>query len=146
MGDLTRNFSAWEFRCHYTGKDGIQLKLVEALQKLRDAIDTPISVTSGYRHPSHPVEVRKAAGPGVHSQGIAADIVAPGIDVLHLMEAAYTIPEFLDGGIGFYPQNGFVHVDVRGKKARWGFLDGHEVSLEEALSWYHNRHKGAANG
>lgn len=146
MGDLTKNFSAWEFRCRYTGKAGIELKLVEALQKLRDVLGSPISVNSGYRHPSHPVEVNKPSGPGIHTLGQAADIVAPGVDVVRLMEMAFTVPEFRDGGVGFYPQNGFIHVDIRGKIARWGYLDGHEVALAEALAWYQKNNGGSSNG
>jgi zinc D-Ala-D-Ala carboxypeptidase len=146
VGDLTQNFSAWEFRCKHTGKTGININLVLAVQKLRDALGSPISISSGYRHPTHPIEARKPNGPGVHSQGLAADIVAPGVDVVTLMETAFTIPEFLNGGVGLYPQNGFVHVDVRGTKARWGFLDGHEVALAEALAWYHKNNGGSSNG
>ena len=51
--------------------------LAEMLERIRTALDAPITVTSGYRSPS----VNRAVG-GVtssdHSQGHAADFVAPG--------------------------------------------------------------------
>lgn len=134
MGDLTRNFSAWEFRCRHTGRDGIQMPLVEALQALRDSLNAPIVVTSGYRHPTHPIEAAKPRGPGLHSRGIAADIVAPGVPLLTLYEAALSILPFQGGGIGVYPANMFLHVDVRGYMARWANVNGREVEIAAGLA------------
>jgi uncharacterized protein YcbK (DUF882 family) len=48
--------------------------------------------------------------------GAAADIRIDG-DTEFLLRCVHQIPEFQDGGIGKY--NSFIHVDVRGCKARW---------------------------
>ena len=39
--------------------------------------------------------------------------------VEQLARAAEQVPGFRIGGVGRYPKKGFVHVDVRGTKARW---------------------------
>jgi hypothetical protein len=41
--------------------------------------------------------------------------------------------EFVDGGLGVYPDSNFIHVDVRGTKARWGRIKGEYVGWEQAL-------------
>ena len=52
MGDLTKNFNRFEFACKCgCGFDDIDLKVVQALQKLRDKLDKPIHVL-GYRQVS----------------------------------------------------------------------------------------------
>jgi len=119
MGDLTNNFSRFEFACKCgCGFDDIDPKVVAALQKLRDMLDKPIHVTSGCRCPAHNATLHGAAGGSLHMQGKAADIairdMTPG-DVADYVEAH--IPEFANGGIGRYP--GFTHCDI-GPKRRWG--------------------------
>lgn len=132
MGDLTRNFSAREFRCHHCGREGIDLRLVSALQELRDHVGKPITVTSGYRCPEHPLSKSRPASQ--HVLGLAADIRIHGMeDALEMFEAAETVPAFLGGGIGLYPWENFVHVDVRGYRARWGFIGNKQVSLDAAI-------------
>ncbi len=49
-----------------------------------------------------------------------ADLVVEGLTGLDLFEAALQIPEFAAGGIGCYPRDGHVHVDMRRSgRARW---------------------------
>ena len=40
-------------------------------------------------------------------------------------------------GLGIYPQsrNPFIHLDLRGKRARWGRLNGRYVGFERAMNW-----------
>ncbi len=40
-------------------------------------------------------------------------------------------------GLGIYPQtpNPFIHLDLRGVRARWGELEGREVSFASAWNW-----------
>lgn len=68
------NFRPDEFRCKHTGLDGVKPDLLDVLQTLRNRLNTPMIITSGYRHPTHPVEARKER-PGEHSEGLAADVV-----------------------------------------------------------------------
>ena len=132
MGNLSRNFSKHEFTCRCCGRIEINPRLVDALQELRDLAGLPVRVTSGYRCPDH----NRAVGGAKQSQhllGNAADIVVKGRSVAEMHTLAEQVPAFRDGGIGVYPEQGFVHVDVRAGRARWGRIDGGYVALEKAL-------------
>jgi zinc D-Ala-D-Ala carboxypeptidase len=135
MGDLSKNFSKSEFACP-CGKCVLHIepRLVEALQKLRDLADSPIKITSGYRCVSHNRQVGGSPN-SQHIKGIAADIVIQDNTVEEMAMLAAQIPWFRSGGIGVYPQNGFIHVDVRQGVARWGFIDGKQVAFSKALDW-----------
>ena len=98
----------------------------------RDLAAAAVRITSGYRCPEH----NRAVGGAKRSQhllGNAADIVIDGRSVAETYELAEQVPAFRNGGIGVYPEQGFVHVDVRDGRARWGRLDGRYVALEKAL-------------
>ena len=132
MGDLSRNFSTHEFNCRCCGRAEINPRLLDALQELRDLAAAAVRITSGYRCPEH----NRAVGGAKRSQhllGNAADIVIDGRSVAETYELAEQVPTFRNGGIGVYPEQRFVHVDVRDGRARWGRLDGRYVALEKAL-------------
>jgi uncharacterized protein YcbK (DUF882 family) len=67
------NFSRSEFQCSHTGEAHMQPVFLDALQAVRTALDAPIIITSGYRHPTHPIEAAKGR-PGEHTTGMAADV------------------------------------------------------------------------
>ena len=121
VGDLSKNFDKKEFVCRGKGccdhKGQVVPELVAALQELRDRINKPIHITSGFRCPKHNAFV----GGDPHSQhmlGKAADIQVVGMDTNLLAIEALNIEAFKRGGIGLY--GGWVHVDVRGDgPARW---------------------------
>jgi len=138
MGDLSENFSTSEFRCKCgrCDENGDHIvaapRLITALQALRSLVSAPIRVNSGFRCPAH----NRAVGGSIHSQhlyGKAADIVIHGLSVLEMYEQAQRIPSFKKGGVGIYPAESFVHVDVRGRKARWGRIEGLYVGIDEAI-------------
>ena len=72
MGDLTKNFSRREFACHCCGEVKVDMRLVQALQKLRELSGAPIRVVSGYRCPRHNAEVGGAPS-SYHLRGMVAD-------------------------------------------------------------------------
>ena len=132
MGDLSNHFSGYEFTCHHCGGLGVSMKLVYALQELRDLAGVPIGVTSGYRCPDHPLTIKRPTS--CHAKGLAADIVITGHTVIQMAKLAESVPAFAEGGIGLYPFNGFIHVDVRREKGRWGRIQGNRyVSYHAAI-------------
>ena len=68
------NFSEAEFRCKHTGKCDMQAQFLDVLQAIRTEYGKPMKVTSGYRHPTHPVEAKKGHSNGEHTKGACADI------------------------------------------------------------------------
>lgn len=121
---LSKNFLASEFMCK-CGCNSLILfsDLVDALQDLRDLVNIPIRINSGYRCPGQNKSLANASSVSKHMVGIAADI-APINSPISLRDFYYlaeSIPAFNNGGIGVYPvwnTPGF-HVDVRKGKARW---------------------------
>ncbi len=114
MGDLSANFSKAEFSCHCgCGVNSVNNSLVNSLQFLRDALNEPIVITSGVRCEMH----NEKCGGAKHSQhllGNAADIHVKSMSVKDLHDFIKTHNGLLGfRGIGFYPKQGFVHVDVR---------------------------------
>ena len=92
---------------------------------LRDLIaafgdpDREIDVLCGYRTPWSNEFLRihghGAARHSLHMRAMAIDIRLPGIPTLRLRDAALALHR---GGVGYYADSGFVHVDV-GRVRRW---------------------------
>jgi uncharacterized protein YcbK (DUF882 family) len=111
---ISKNFTLSEFEC----KDGSNLvkldeKLIELLQQLRDRAGLAVKIHSGYRTPEHNKKVG-GSPKSQHLEGKAADISVKGWTPKKLAELAEVIGF---DGIGIYDT--FIHVDTRGKKARW---------------------------
>lgn len=88
--------------------------LIQLLEKIRDLVDAPVTVLSGYRCPKHNAEIKNAASGSKHTLGMAADIKQFKVSnaTFHTMiRRAWQngeLPEL--GGLGLYET--FVHVDV----------------------------------
>jgi len=89
--------------------------LLDVLADLRTGLGTrqPFQVISGYRSPATNAALR-AAGHGVathslHIQGQAIDVRIPGVRLADLRRAAI---DERRGGVGYYPDSDFVHVDT----------------------------------
>lgn len=88
--------------------------LCHRLQVIRDVLNVPISITSGYRTPEH--NASPAVGGSKHSyhvQGMAADIKLGGMAPSDFRSWARN----WSGGMGAYST--FTHLDTRPYKARW---------------------------
>ena len=93
--------------------------LAEELQVIRQVVESPITINSGYRCYSHNKAV-KGVKSSQHLLGKAVDIVIKGHkpnDTYSLLELLIKDGVILEGGLGKY--NTFTHYDIRGKKARW---------------------------
>lgn len=110
-------------RDHRTG-DVIQLdrRVFDLLHDLTAAVGRPdaeIDIVCGYRTPWSNDFLRRTtqgvASHSLHMQGEAIDIRMPGVATAKLRDVALTLHR---GGVGYYPESRFVHVDV-GRVRRW---------------------------
>jgi uncharacterized protein YcbK (DUF882 family) len=67
-------FTKSEFDCKHSGKNEMQPEFMAKLQSLRTEYRRPMIITSGYRHPTHPVEARKLRSDGEHTRGMCCDV------------------------------------------------------------------------
>lgn len=139
MGDLTKNFSLYEFRQRNPYlpvppeyHDNVQ-RLAEQLQALRDVVG-PITITSGWRSRAKNTKIGGATN-SQHLTAKAADFTVPGVSnknvycaILRLipLKNAWAMEE---GGLGWYGEKTanrtpHIHYDVRGFKRRWNETDG----------------------
>jgi len=121
---LTKNFYLHEFSCNdgtpvpEKFMDNVQ-ELANNLQALRDFIGQPIHINSSYRHTAY----NKKIGGAKYSQHLtasASDITSKNITPKKLARTILKLikqGKMTEGGVGLY--NGFVHYDIRGKKAMW---------------------------
>ncbi len=92
-------------------------RLLDLLVNVRDRLDvgprSPLKLVCGYRSPktngamharSHGV-----ASNSQHMLGKATDIAIPGVPLARLRDAALSLR---GGGVGYYPHDGFVHIDT----------------------------------
>ena len=93
----------------------IDTRLLDLLSKISLKLKPkkPFHVISGYRSPETNARLRKrgkgAAKNSYHIQGKAVDIRLPGLRTSVLRRAAYKLK---GGGVGYYPHQRFVHIDV----------------------------------
>ena len=126
MGDLTKDYSRVEFACKCgCGFDAVNPVLVEALQKLRDAMGRPVRVISGCRCAAHNKAVGGAAA-SQHLAGNAADVCVVGMTAREIYRGAAGIIAF--HGIGVSDEKEFVHLDVREHFAHWCYEGGRQVA------------------
>ncbi len=93
----------------------IDTALLDQLFDLNEilGINKPIHIVSGYRSPFTNAQLRRNT-PGVaehsfHMQGRAIDIRIEGVHARTIKDAALSM---VQGGVGYYPYNNFVHLDT----------------------------------
>ena len=121
---LTNNFNLDEFRF----KDGAEFPddviinlqfLALNLQVLRDEIQSPIKINSGYRSPEHNKKIGGAKH-SYHVRGMAADIQSDQYtpkELFNIIERLIQENKMTEGGLKAY--SNFLHYDFRGTKSRW---------------------------
>jgi zinc D-Ala-D-Ala carboxypeptidase len=70
--ELYPNFPKSEFDCKHSGINEMKHEFMTVLQAIRNEYG-PMSISSGFRHPTHPIEARKMR-PGEHTFGMCADV------------------------------------------------------------------------
>lgn len=109
-------------RDHRTNEThAIDVRLLDLLHDLAGQLQTrePFQVISGYRSPRTNAALADAssgvARRSLHMDGMAIDIALEGAPTELIRDAALALGR---GGVGHYPNPGFVHVDV-GRVRRW---------------------------
>lgn len=102
----------------------IDPRVFDLLHELGGTLETdqPFYIISGYRSPQTNAMLRERGGRStgvashsLHMVGQAIDIRVPGVQLEHLRSAAKSLKI---GGVGYYPDLDFVHVDV-GRVRYW---------------------------
>ncbi len=80
----------------------------------------PFEIISGYRSPASNLMLNAStsgvAKRSLHMEGKAIDVRLPGIPLADLRQAGLMLK---GGGVGYYPESNFVHLDV-GRVRTWG--------------------------
>jgi uncharacterized protein YcbK (DUF882 family) len=122
LAELNHGLRDWRNNEATTMDPQLMLLLATIRDKLGVAPQAKIDLISGYRSPKTNAALRAAGGEhtGVasksqHMLGKATDIHMPGVSLENLHLAALSMR---GGGVGFYPKDGFVHVDT-GRVRTW---------------------------
>ena len=105
-------------RCHHTGKrHAISSRLVNVLYSTaRHFHSKHIFVVAGYRAPA--VARKKGNPKSAHKRGVACDFRLDGVRIEAIRD--YLRDTYHNVGVGYYPNSGFIHVDVgRSRAAYW---------------------------
>lgn len=105
-------------RCHHTGmRHAISRRLIEVLYATaRHFHSSKVYIVAGYRAPR---VARKKGNPrSPHKRGVACDFRLETASIEAVRD--YLRTKWHDIGVGYYPNSGFIHVDVeRRKPAYW---------------------------
>ena len=119
---LTKNFTKSEFECPCgCGQQSVDTELAEKLQFIRDKVNHPLKITSGYRCIKHNASKAVGGSPNSkHRYGMAADWRTENRSInpvaLGILAQAVGF-----GGIGIYwhSEAAMCHADTRAGKATW---------------------------
>jgi uncharacterized protein YcbK (DUF882 family) len=91
------------------------VELLQILEDVREHFDSSVKITSGCRCAEHNKRVGGAPD-SEHTRGIAADIVVDGVPAWEVH--AYLSMKY-PGRYGIGKYQGWTHIDVRLRAARW---------------------------
>lgn len=114
MGDASKNFDMSEFKCPCCGKNGISPKIIAVAQRIRDFVNVPLKISSGYRCEKHNQEVGGAPY-SAHVGGWAIDIRCEDPFIRYkILKAAINDDDVM--GIEWGTPT-WIHVDVNPKRS-----------------------------
>jgi len=111
---MTNYFPEHELKCKHTGIYKFDQKSLDLYNQMREEAGFPWPVSSGYRHPTHPIEVEKDS-PGSHSVACAIDVLCYGERYTEILKLAikYGIQRVGSHQRGPLGQR-FIHLDTIG--------------------------------
>jgi uncharacterized protein YcbK (DUF882 family) len=113
---VAKYFKLSEFACPCCNLVMLHPKLLAKLVELRNIIERPVYITSGYRCSKYNIQIGGIRN-SYHCIGLAADIKVKEFNLIELLEICENI-DF--NGIIFYEKKDFLHLDVRPtRRTRW---------------------------
>ena len=110
---ITRNFTTNEMACGCCGKSDMDDEFMRVLQSIRDEMQRPLKITSGFRCEKHNSKVSSTGKSGPHTFAKAADILISGADAMRLFAVAQ---KHGVSGVGMSQRGDhakrFVHLDI----------------------------------
>ncbi len=118
MGDLTKNFSASEFKCPCCGESKMNSATMDRLQLLRTEYDKAFSPVDGGGYRCVAYDGKR----GVHTRGHAIDPGIPREDMF----------EFLSLAI----KHGFIGIGLKQKSGQWQMhIDDYKGDVTRSRPW-----------
>jgi len=112
----------WILRCHYTNEVAdMDIRVLNFLNMVDNGLggDNEIHIISGYRSLEYNDLLRRESGGvakhSLHIEGKAIDIAIPSVNLSIVRKTALALRQ---GGVGYYPKTGFIHIDS-GKLRTW---------------------------
>lgn len=113
MGNLSEHFSNKDFACACPvckGEYKVHLGLVGALELIGGHFRKKVKIVSAFWCEDY-FEKQNKPRRSFHAKGKAVHIMIEGVSPQELFKFAETVPELR--GVGFYPQQEWIHVDTR---------------------------------
>jgi hypothetical protein len=113
MGNLSEHFNHKDFACRCPqckGEYKVHLGLVGALEQINEHFKKRVRVLDAFWCEDYSDKLNRPRV-SFHAKGKAAHIAIDGVTPQDLFKFAETVPELR--GVGFYPEQPFIHVDTR---------------------------------
>jgi len=113
---LTKNFSYDELSCPCCSSLNVDADFLDSLQEIRDQMDRPMFINSGFRCPKHNLEIGGRLS-SRHLLGTAVDISTKGWDpcdlhyLVFLLTSHHSEKHDYNTGVGIYKNH--IHFDLR---------------------------------
>lgn len=110
--------------CSCCGTGGLSIAILIVLEHIRERTGKPVILQSGARCTTY--NSKEGGSKNSEHRSTDEDPLSDAVDIrvegmstkeLHLLVKGLPYANLL--GIGYYPKDGFIHVDTRGLAARW---------------------------